>query len=146
LSPAAKRGCFLVGLTAIIFLDNGLTAQILLTDREIAIAATRAYRLSIGSYYHWPRRLGRSYVLLSSGGMRMVDFGYFRAFDDVDGLVDSISACCKKRNVDPLSQEGQTLISLILTKRGSATVANYPTIRASQSERLSLISEAEIQR
>jgi len=66
----------------------------------------------------------------------MIDFNFFRAFDDVDGLVDAVSACCKKRNVDPLSQEGRKLVGLVLNKRQLATVANYSAIKASQSKRL----------
>jgi hypothetical protein len=66
----------------------------------------------------------------------MIDFNFFRAFDDVDGLVDAVSACCKKRNFDPLSQEGRKLVSLVLNKRRLAAVTNYSAIKASQNERL----------
>ena len=61
----------------------------------------------------------------------MIDFN-FRAFDDVDGLVNAVSASCKKRNVD----EGRKLVSLVLNKRQLTTVANYSAIKVSQSERL----------
>ncbi|MBB3452621.1 hypothetical protein FHT86_000877 [Rhizobium sp. BK313] len=71
----------------------------------------------------------------------MVDFNYFRAFDDVDGLVDTITVCCKKAEGRSLCEEDQMLISLILNKRRLATLTNYSSL---SKRTASLISQVQI--
>ncbi|MBB3458727.1 hypothetical protein FHT86_007053 [Rhizobium sp. BK313] len=55
----------------------------------------------------------------------MFDLGYFHDFEDVDALVDAVSGCCKRQNIDPMSLNGRKLIRLVLSKRRLVASAAY---------------------
>ncbi|AYG70608.1 hypothetical protein CCGE531_31985 (plasmid) [Rhizobium sp. CCGE531] len=45
------------------------------------------------------------------------DVCYFHDFEDVDALVDAVSGCCKRQNIDPMSPNGRKLIRVVLNRR-----------------------------